>query len=562
VNRGPRRAAGLLAVVLAVGATVLGGASPAAAAQLVTSDPRQGSIIGGTVREVRLTFSEAVELPVVEVIDAAGTRVDGPPRVENTQVVVPLDEEIVEGPVKLTWRAKVGGDSLRGNLGFTIGMASPAASSLTLSGPARTQESSDADSLADTDPTTRGTWAALRGAGLIAVMLALGAGLFAALAHDGGRDRRRLVLVTSLGALAGTGLVTGAALLGDETLSRRETLCVGLLAAGAFLVVVGAAFARPGRGLPRAAVVVGTVIAGFSFAPSGHAAASGSPVVAETALAVHVVAMGLWLGGLVGVGLTLAHRRHVRTAGREAQILRRYGMIAAGSVAAGLTGGLVLAALALPGWSSLWGSRWGLVLSGKALAVLGVVLLAAMNRGALTPPGEPDDHTQPLLAETPAFASIEDGDLDIEEPRDGPPRRGLRLRLGAEAVVLAVAAGVSGLLVQADPGAGARDYLHVVPMGNRIAAIMSDDLTAGRPEVRVAVRTFSGQVDTHVTQLSVRVSGPDGKAGPRYDLTRPALHETFDMHVPLPSTGHWTMEMSYRVSDVDRGDATIVLPVG
>jgi hypothetical protein len=310
-------------------------------------------------------------------------------------------------------------------------------------------------------------------------------------------------------------------------------------------------------------VVVGTVIAGFSFAPSGHAAASGSPVVAETALAVHVVAMGLWLGGLVGVGLTLAHRRHVRTAGREAQILRRYGMIAACSVAAGLTGGLVLAVMALPATSSLWESRWGLVLAGKTLAVLGVVGLAAMNRGALTPPpDDPGDHTQPLLAETPAFASIEDGDLDIEEPRDGPPRRGLRLRLGAEAFVLAVAAGASGLLVQADPGEGARDYLRVVPMGNRIAAIMSDDLTAGRPEVRVAVRTFTGQVDTHVTQLSVRISGPDGKAGPRYDLTRPTLHETFDMHVPLPRTGRWTMEMSYRVSDVDRGDATIVLPVG
>jgi copper transport protein len=595
VNRGLRRAAAVFLLVLAATAAALAGAGPASAAELLTSDPKTGSVIGGATREVRLTFSQPVTYPEIKVIDAAGRAVDGVPRIESTQIVVPLSPTIAEGPVRMDWRVRAGQERLSGDITFRVAKPLSSAAALALTGATRTQVSGDTDSHADAAPREKALWAALRGAGLVAVMLALGAGLFAAVVHDGGRDRRRLVLVTALGAVAGTGLVAGAALLDGEPLSRRETLSLGLLAAGALLVVAGTLVARPGRAVPKSVVVVGTVIAGMSFAPSGHAASSGVPVVAEIALAVHVVAMGLWLGGLVGVGLTLAHRRHVRTAQREAMILRRYGVLAAASVSAGLLGGLVLAVIALPEVASLWESRWGLVLAGKSAAVGVVLILALLNRGALRAPvGPDDDPARPLLAETPAFTSIDDHDPAHDPgpdhdpvpdhdpasdhdpapapvpvpapvlgvPRDGPSRRGLRLRLGAEAFVLAGAAAVSAALVQADPGAGAREYLRVVPMGNRIAAVMSDDLTAGEPTLKVMVRNDRGRVDTDVTELSLRLSSPDGMAGPRYDLTRPELRETFDVRLPLSDTGRWTMELSYRVSDVDRGDATIVLPVG
>jgi len=404
-------------------------------------------------------------------------------------------------------------------------------------------------------------------------MLALGMGLFLTFAHDGTADRRRVVLAVPAAGVAGLALVAAAALLsgdggplfgGDgpllrvDDLSRRETVSLGLLGGGLVLVTAGAVLARPGRWLPRALVVVGLLGAGLSFAPSGHAASSSSPPVAELALAVHVTAMGAWLGGLAALALALAHRRQVRTAQAEALMIRRYGLVAASAVAAGLLGGLVVTAFAVPGPSALWDTRWGVVVLAKIAAVLVVALLAVMNLGAADLPPHPGDSSRPLLAELPAFTPV-DGDVLV--PR-GPSRRGLRLRLGAEALVLAAAAAGSGALVQADPHEGSREYLGVVEVGRRVAAVRSDDLSAGRPRLEVSVRDFDGSIDTDVNRLSIRLSGPDGDTSPRYDLIRAEEQGAFDTRVDLPSPGRWVMQLSYVVSDDDRGDATIVLPVG
>jgi hypothetical protein len=292
------------------------------------------------------------------------------------------------------------------------------------------------------------------------------------------------------------------------------------------------------------------------------------------ALSLHVLAMGAWLGGLVGLGLSLAHRRHVRSLHREALMLRRFATLAALYVGGGLLGGVVIVLLAMPAVSSLWESSWGLVIAGKVVAVAVVLGLALFNRGARVPPEPPEEPTRPLLAGTPAFAvpggdAGDAGDADYADYADygedddrGQSRRGLRIRLGVEAGVLAVAAAVSAALVQADPGAGSREYLRVVPMGNRVAAVQSEDLTAGRPMLRFYVRTYGGRTDTEVDRLSIRLRAPDGTTGRRYDLTRPPQRETFDTHLDLPASGRWTMQLSYRVSDVDQADATIVLSVG
>jgi copper transport protein len=561
VSGAARRAAALATVVLATLAAAVCGATPAsAAAEMVTSDPAPGTTVAGTLDAVRLTFNEPVRSPTVEVKDAAGRQVQQPPTVLGTEVVVPLSPDVHRGPVTMRWQVRTDGEAVSGDLRFTIADPVTAPAALAVTGAARTQSSADADSRANGDATSRASWAGLRGAGLVAVMLALGAGLFVVLVHDGGRDRRRLVVVTALAGVIGTGLVAGAALLGGDELSRRETVSLGLLAGGMLLVVAGAGFGGPGRPVPRAVVMVGALVAAVSFAPSGHSSTAATPLVAMGALIVHVLAMSAWLGGLVAVGLTLAHRRHVRTAQREALMLRRYAATAAIWVGAGLACGVLVAVLAMPEVTSLWHSRWGLVVAGKLAATAVVLTLAILNRGALSLPDHPGDRTRPLLAETAAFTSV-DGEWD-DVRRSGPSSRGLRVRIGAEAGVLALAAAVSAALVQADPGAGAREYLRVVSMGSRVAAVRSDDLTAGRPKLQVYVRTYEGRTDVNVTNLSIRFSGPDGASGPRYDLVRGPRREAFESDVELPTAGRWTMELSYRVSAVDRGEATIVLPVG
>jgi copper transport protein len=582
-----RRAAGLAAALLAASAAVLAPAGPASAqADLVRSYPAAGATVPATLSEVSLEFAEPVSSPVVTITDGGGDRVDGPVQImgKRNRVVVPLDPSVREGRVDVRWKVRDGGATFAGVLNFTIAPPAPAsadsaagAQAAAAAGAAavRTRVSSDRDTRADGDAVARGSWAALRGAGVVAVMLALGMGLFLTLAHDGAPDRRRVLLAVPLAGVVGLGLVAAAALLsgdggplfgGDggpvirlDDLSRRETVSLGLLGGGLLLVVAGAAVAKPGRWLPRALVVVGVTGAGLSFAPSGHAAASSSPPVAEVALALHVTAMGAWLGGLAGLALTLAHRRQVRTAQGEALMIRRYGLVAASAVAAGLLAGLVVTAFAVPGPSALWHTRWGAVVLAKIVAVLVVAVLAVMNLGASELPAHPGDPSRPLLAELPAFTPV-DGDVLV--PRAVPSRRALRGRLGAEALVLAAAAAGSGVLVQADPHQGSREYLRVVEVGRRVAAVRSDDLSAGRPRLEVSIRDFDGSIDGDVTRLSIRLSGPAGDTGPRYDLIRPAELGAFDAQVDVPSPGRWVMQISYVVADDDRGDATIVLPVG
>jgi hypothetical protein len=195
---------------------------------------------------------------------------------------------------------------------------------------------------------------------------------------------------------------------------------------------------------------------------------------------------------------------------------------------------------------------------GRVVFVSGTIpgerVRARVTRSTAGPAGRPDR----------ADDGPRDGAADEAAalPGLGPSRRALRVRVGAEAFVLAAAAAVSGVLVQADPGVGAREYLRVVRMGTRVAAVVSDDLTAGRPLVKVSIRKYSGTPDVGVEELSIRVSAPDGTIGRRYDLVRQPQRDTFDARLDLPAAGRWTMQLSYRVSDVDRGDATIVLPVG
>ena len=572
-----RRAVGLLAALLAALAAVLAGAGPAVAqADLVKSNPPSGTTVPGTLSEVWLEFSEPVTSPVVTITDGGGDRVDETVQIQGNRIVVPLSPDVRDGRVDVRWRVRDGAAMFAGDLNFTIAppvadagpdaaLAASRDAAAVDSAAVRTRISTDRDTRADAGPADRRGWAALRGAGLVGVLVALGMGLFLTLVHDGGRDRRRVALAVPLTGLAGLSLVAGAALLsGDggalrDDLSRRETVSLGLLGAGLLLVSAGAALARPGQWAPRALVLVGLLAAGVSFAPSGHAAATSVPPVAEVALAVHVVGMGAWLGGLAALVLVLAHRRPVRSVSGEALIVRRYGSVAAAAVAAGLFAGLVVTAFAVPGPSALWETRWGLVVAAKLAAVVVVGGLAAMNLGAGDVPAHPGDPSRPLLAESPAFTPV-DGDVLVQ--RSGPTRRGLRVRLGAEAFVLAVATASSGLLVQADPHEGSREYLRVVELGRRVAAVRSDDLSAGRPILEVSVRDFDGTVDADVTRLSIRLSGPGGVTGPRHDLIRAAEVAAFQAQVDLPSPGRWVMQLSYVVSDDDRGDATIVLPVG
>ncbi|CAO5175038.1 putative membrane protein [Frankia sp. AiPs1] len=126
-------------------------------------------------------------------------------------------------------------------------------------------------------------------------------------------------------------------------------------AAGALLILAGAALLPP-------------VLA-------GHASSSGQHAVAIVALAVHVIAASLWVGGLLG--LLGAVRLPAATFGPA---LRRYGRFAAGAAAATAVSGIGSAALRLGGVAPLWNTRYGVLVLLKAVGLVAAVALGGLLR--------------------------------------------------------------------------------------------------------------------------------------------------------------------------------------
>jgi putative copper resistance protein D len=145
----------------------------------------------------------------------------------------------------------------------------------------------------------------------------------------------------------------------DRVLAQIATLWVTLAVA---------LFASRLRG--SAAQVLTLLLATAALLPSalnGHAGHHESPVVAVSALAVHLVAAAVWVGGLLAL---VVHLRHYPDQLRVA--LPRFSTAALICVVAVGLSGIVESAVTLRVWSALWSTdRGGLIIAKTvALAVL------------------------------------------------------------------------------------------------------------------------------------------------------------------------------------------------
>ncbi|KUO16226.1 cytochrome c oxidase assembly protein [Streptomyces dysideae] len=101
---------------------------------------------------------------------------------------------------------------------------------------------------------------------------------------------------------------------------------------------------------------------------AGHSSASGNHDAAVTSLALHLVGVAVWVGGLVFVLVAAARREE-----QAADAVRRFSPLAGWALLTVAASGIVNAAVRLPSLSEVFASRYGLMLLGKAaaLAVLG-----------------------------------------------------------------------------------------------------------------------------------------------------------------------------------------------
>lgn len=421
-------AAALVLVVLVTGLLLTWGAPALAHAVLVEAVPADRSALAGPPDEVRLTFSEPVEVATgaLRVFDADAGRIDLGPRASDDPAVVTvaLPPDLPDGGYVATYRV-TSADShvVAGVLTFTVGDAQEVGDELV------------AELFGGAGSGLTGVLGpVLRGVGYVATLLAAGAIVIggAVLRRDDDRARaRRLARAAAAVGLAVTVLavpVQAAAVTGERL--------VGSLAPGALGEVVTTSFGtatmvrlvgllvllvgwRPGaeRWPARAAVpAVGAVLAVGSFLLDGHQRSMEPMTLLVAADAVHLVAGAVWFAGLVLLvpvvrrpvavtepayaGSAPAHRGGARLteatpadaagagptiAADAAGVVARFSSLALVSALAVLGSGVAMSSVLVASPSALTSTSYGRTLLGKVGAVAVLLLLAAVNRQRLVP---------------------------------------------------------------------------------------------------------------------------------------------------------------------------------
>jgi copper transport protein len=141
--------------------------------------------------------------------------------------------------------------------------------------------------------------------------------------------------------------------------------------------------------------------AGFALAASGHAAAATPQWLTRPSVWLHAVAVALWIGSLWPLAGLL---RGDSTPAHPA--LRRFTLIIPLVLVALLASGTILAVIQLARVQALWTTNYGLILSMKLAAVLGLLALAAANRFLFTRKVEAGDVAERLRLRRSITAEI------------------------------------------------------------------------------------------------------------------------------------------------------------
>src|SRR4051794_4378845 len=296
---------GLMTAVLTVAVLLLAPTSPASAhAELVDSTPANGARLDKPPARVTLTFTEGVNLidGGIRLVDALGDPVSTPePTAEGHTVEWPMPSDLKNGKYLVSWRVvSADGHPVQGALSFGIGVDAQGVVGAGSSAPA-------------TAPTPV---VLVRFAGYLAFSLLIGVVAFVTWCSPSSRKDPtahllgRIALVAGLVTTAAGLLVQGpyVAAVGwskmfDVDLLREtaaspfgQALLWRLALYGAlFFAVWMLEWLEPV--IARWLVGAGILALAVTFAASGHGAGSGR--VLDLAVdAVHVLAAGIWVGGL------------------------------------------------------------------------------------------------------------------------------------------------------------------------------------------------------------------------------------------------------------------------
>jgi copper transport protein len=375
---GGRRAL-LATLALGIGLASLALPSSAVAhALLLSSQPAAGSTVGSAPTEVVLTFGETPDprLSSIKVLDSKGTDYASAPLQavpgEPLRLRIGVGQ-LGDGVYTVSWRtvSAVDGHIAAGSFAFGVGVAVTAGAG---------------------QPSPTGTGQPLSAAATVArwllylgLVALFGVGfVLVAIRRPASSDLLRFAaagwISSAVGAVGVVGLQWSDAGADIGTIVGTSIGASGiarLVAAAITGALVAAAAAQP----PRRRVLLGLAAVGAAISMAidvlaGHAAAGATPAFDVGAQWLHVVGVGLWIGGLAALLLSLRGEGSEEKA-RAARRFSTWATIALVVVAG--TG--VLRAIAEVGTvDALLASDFGIVVIAKTVLLLFLTVFGATNR--------------------------------------------------------------------------------------------------------------------------------------------------------------------------------------
>ncbi len=544
-------------------------APPASAhATVASSSPADGARVAAAPAQVSITFDEAVglDLGYLRVIDSTGTDVTAGPAThpgQDGQVVsAPLKTGLGDGTYIASWRV-ISADShpVEGTIRFVVGNGALATA------PVNSKPVVAASTGVAFDITRTVSYAGLA---------VLGGGWMLISIWPAGRrngNARRVLIAGWIAALvagagemllqgpyaAGSGLSgVGRFALFSDTIGTEygrlhvvRLLLLAALGAGLEALFVPTAV-RPvwRRSSPWIVVFLGVV---YTFSAAGHAGVAQPGWLALGSDMAHLVAMSVWIGGLVLLAVAVLPDRDPADLRSALPVFSR---VAFGCV-------LVIAASGTyQGWResgtirALTTTTYGLLVLAKVVLFLGLVALGNVSRvaiqrryvGSAVLVGGGDVLATPT---PPAAVTVHTGLM----------RRSVLAELALAAVVLSV----TGVLVAQPPGRSAVAAAPVAPVS------ATATLAAGRTVTVTVAPARHGIVVVDVAlrgggrpeKISVTASLPAAQLGPLpvpLTATGPLSYRADGLLLPV--AGRWTFTIDVQTLEFDAITTTAQIDIG
>ncbi|MEU4680470.1 copper resistance protein CopC [Micromonospora sp. NPDC023737] len=326
---------------------------------------------------------------------------------------------------------------------------------------------------------------------------------------------------------------TGTATIATATIATATTGTAG--AAGA-----------TGRIVLPAVATVGAVALPLTWTLTDHAQTGVQTWLAVPATSLHLLAMALWLGGLITLAVCVlipAGRRETSRAIALEPALRRFSGLAQVCFAVIAATGVYLSWRQVGTWAALGATDFGRLLLGKLAVVLAVVGLAAGARRFVRRRGR-----EPLGLDAAPAAAV----------------RRLRRSVVGEILLGVAVVSITAVLVNTAPARTSyAPPVHTTVPIPAAAAESASGLRDASVEVKIEpARSGNNVADIYLTgpdgslvavpEISGRLESPDRDV-PALPVTvtaaEPGHYVANSMSIPFP--GEWVLRLDIRVSDFD-----------